>query len=307
MKIFFAGAIPGSNTQALLEYFEENTDRKVFKLYTFGNETFDVAFTNNGRLLERVDARLKVNTQHGNLFLGDTEPEPQYGIQLADRLFRHRDDSELRSIYLNDLGLDSDKRTVLYAPTYSRSTLGGGEKLFFANTQSVTEDVRMAEVLMEGCRAGGLNLIIRSHKYLKRELSHNGFAVPTYMMNVLRGAEIHDNLMFPDSVPPLLVSDLLITDFSSIAADFLALNRQIWFVNPRDGWRYTDRWHASKSDRHDMGEVIYSHVDLKISLELFADGKGRVPHDHVRKRYHPMFDGGCCERVFRAVMERLNG
>ncbi|KKL07021.1 hypothetical protein LCGC14_2590180, partial [marine sediment metagenome] len=263
MKIFFAGAHDGSNTDALLKYCGHH--RLGDECYTFGHESFDVVFTNNGRLVEGVPGRLKINTQHGNLFLGDTRPEPQYGINLAlaasesekammvgngyrsqdvwvtgqprtDLLHKAVQDYSVRVKYLESAGMDVAKPTILYAPTYSRQAFGGGHKLFFASSTNEICDKNTMMSLLQLCDSLNCNLIIRMHKYIKRE--YQGHLLPHYLQDLLNtwsdvNIDIHDNEMYPDSIPVLVASDILITDFSSIAADFLALDREIVFIDPQ--------------------------------------------------------------------------
>lgn len=329
MKIFFAGAHDGSNTDALLKYCGHH--RLGDECYTFGHESFDVVFTNNGRLVESVPGRLKINTQHGNLFLGDTQPEPQYGINLAlaasesekammvgngyrsqdvlvtgqprtDLLYQATRDSSVRIQYLQSKGLEVSKPTILYAPTYSRKAFGGGDKYFFALSGSVDEDYEAAEALIENCD-GRFNLIIRLHKYIKRD--YDGEWLPKYLKELFANVEVHDNDIEPNSIPVLAASDILITDFSSITADFLALDRDIFFIEPHKMWKYTDQWHASKHERLGMGTTI-------VRWEEFDEIESRLGFYPPRRRamrdqYQPLFDGKCCERVFNAAMERVNG
>ena len=119
MKIFFAGAHDGSNTDALVRYFKSHDH----DCRTFGYEDWDVVFTNNGRLVESVPGRLKINTQHGNLFLGDTKPEPQYGINLALAASESERSMMVRNGYQpEDVLVTGQPRTdLLYQATRDRS------------------------------------------------------------------------------------------------------------------------------------------------------------------------------------------
>ena len=329
MNIFFAGVHDGSNADALLKYCQKNIPE--VECYTFGHEDWDIVFTTNGRLVEHISGRLKVNLQHGNLFLGDTQPEPQYHIDLAlaasesersmmvrngyrpedvlvtgqprtDLLYQATRDSSVRIQYLQSKGLEVSKPTILYAPTYSRKAFGGGDKYFFALSGSVDEDYEAAESLLANCD-GRFNLIIRLHKYIKRD--YDGQWLPKYLKELFANIEVHDNEIEPNSIPVLAASDILITDFSSITADFLALDRDIFFIEPHKMWKYTDQWHASKHERRGMGITIVRWEEFdEIESQLgFYPPRRRA----MRDQYQPLFDGKCCERVFNTVMERVNG
>lgn len=339
MKVFFADTHEGSNTNALLRYFKSQNH----ECYTFGHEDWDIIFTNNGRLVGNVPGHLKINCQHGNLFLGDTQPEPQYDISLVlaasesekammvcngydpdsvivtgqprtDLLYEAvTKDSSARVKYLESRKLDISKPTILYAPTYSRKAFGGGNKLFFASSTSETCDLNMMTSLFIICNSHDCNLIIRMHKYVKRD--YKGRLLPDYLQDVFKTwssvrVDIHDNEMFPDSIPVLAASDILITDFSSIAADFMALDREIMFIDPQSEWKYTDKWHATKSDREGMGFVCKDYTTLHARLVEIVYGRlSTFPARRraMRDKYQPLFDGNCCGRVYEAVMERVNG
>ncbi len=339
MKIFFAGAHDGSNTDAMLKYYGHH--RLGDECYTFGYESFDVVFTNNGRLVEGAHGRLKINTQHGNLFLGDTQPEPQYGINVAlaasesekammvrngykprdvfvtgqprtDLLYDAVHNTNVRNQYLESVWLDISKPTILYAPTYSRKAFGGGHKLFFASSTNEICDANMMRELLHACETCGCNLIVRLHKYIKRD--YGGKLLPEHIKDTMEFFKVkihlHDNEMCPDSIPVLAASDVLITDFSSIAADFLALDREIIFIEPHSEWQYTSQWHASKEDRYGMGAVCedYQALGVRLCDLLFHNATTFAPRRRaMQSKYQPLFDGLCCERVFNAVMERVNG
>lgn len=331
MKVYFAGTHPGSNTNALWDFFGR-AGHDTF-VGTPGDYVYDVAFTNNGRLIEGVNARLKVNTQHGNLFLGDTRPEPQYGIRLAlaasesekammirngfrpqdvlvtgqprtDILHRCHKNKDLPKKFLKSKGLDPEAPTILYAPTYSRGAFGMGEKLFLASSINRVDDAYGVDSFIGACQKAGYNLVIRLHKYQKRFF---GGLIPEWLRGgVMDGVEVHDNEQEPDSIPAMLAADLLVTDFSSITADFLALDKPIVFIEPHAGWKYTEQWHAPKKDRLAMGIPVNDAGELAELLKMMQPAELREKTKNLRhlcaEKYQPHFDGKCCERVHEAVI-----
>lgn len=324
LKMYFAGAHEGSNTRVLKYYFSVHHGHEVHVDSDRG--PFDIAFTNNGRLLEGVSAQLKVNTQHGCLFLGDAKCEPQYGIKLIlaasesekemmvrngfqsenvlvtgqprmDELFYHYKIKDVRQHFLESKGLNSEALTVLYAPTYSRRAFGVGDKFFFASSRSADDDELTAIDLIQTCRELEFNLVIRLHKYIKR--SYTGNLLPPWLVDHFQDVEVHDNEVEPNSIPTLVSSDVLITDFSSITSDFLALDRPVIFLDPQLGWRYTDMWHATSAERYEMGVVVETSSQLGREVAEFQ-ARGKEFDESRRKMqsiYQPFFDGKCCERV----------
>ena len=334
MNIYFASNLPGSNPLAMHDYIA-NDYPGTYNLTFKDSNHIDIAITDNGRHLANMKSRIKLNTQHGNLFLGDTSPEPQYNINLTlaasesernmmikngyhpynvlptgqprtDRLFHLKDRKDIKEKYLLSKGLNPLSPTMLYAPTYSRGAFGFGKKLFFASSESLEQDVLMARALMSAARFSHFNIIIRLHKYLKR--IYGPSLLPPYLAKEFEHAHVHDNDSEPDSIPVLCATDVLVTDFSSIAADFLALDRPIVFVDPQVDWSYTDKWHATKDDRLAIGKVVKTHMEMMNAVVDFKDwGYSHVTQANrsvMIDKFQPNFDGKCSERVFQTIMRR---
>jgi CDP-glycerol glycerophosphotransferase (TagB/SpsB family) len=220
-------------------------------------------------------------------------------------------DESIRDVYLKSIGLDVNKPTVLYAPTYSRGAFGFGEKLFFANSTNAGEDIDMFEALLEA-RENGFNIILRLHKYLRRIYGND--LIPNYLQRELDAAKydidgkimhVCDNDQEPDSIPVLCSTDVLVTDFSSITADFLGLNRPIIFIEPQDHWQYTRKWHATKHARNNMGIVVGNEdglVSRILEYSYWGNDTDYVTRSSLATyKYQPFFDGKCCERAWEGI------
>lgn len=145
------------------------------------------------------------------------------GIPKTDALF---DESLSRRDILRGLGLDDTKKTVLYAPTWSTSPnlcLSSIPNSGVAVCQAIPEDV---------------NFIFKSHANVKRL---NEFPIQIRKMQeiILK----NQNMKFLDSnidaVLLMRISDLLITDFSSVAIEYLLLDRPLIFLD-HVGKNYSD-------------------------------------------------------------------
>lgn len=128
------------------------------------------------------------------------------GFPKTDRLL---DRSLDRDAILRDLGFSGARPVVLYAPTgaHGNSLETCGEELV----------QRLAAV-------GAYDLIVKPHDHPKADIDWYERLAP------LEGEHLR-LLRTPDAVPALYVSDLLISDASSIANEYLLLDRPIVFVD----------------------------------------------------------------------------
>lgn len=335
----FSDSKPGSNTEAIYDFIKDMPNVKALFVEKYkivcGEEDalMDIAITNNLRCLGGKRGLLTVNTQHGNFFLGDTSDETDIDLYTAasqseksmmtnngvpnskivitgcartDRLFRHtqaKDEYALEQFY-KQYNVRKGQKTFLYAPTYDRSNLGFGKKGFFACSLSEQDEINISKELMGYINSIDAKLIIRVHKYYKRKWPN---LVPSYLGNIFQNTntEITSNETHPDSIPAIIGSDVLITDFSSIVADFLPMKKPVIFIEPNEHWIYTDRWHVTKGSRPFLGRVIYSHHDVVGALDNaesdYTDHYSQCCETYV-KHYVPYFDGDCSKRNWEAIL-----
>lgn len=110
------------------------------------------------------------------------------------------------------LEIDMHKKIVLYAPTY-RSSFDNAE----LNIEKLIQDL---EIFKES----GFNVIFRGHYILERKLVDSG--IPSVPRDI-------------DTNELLSVVDILICDYSSIAFDFMVLNRPIiYYVYDYEDYKY---------------------------------------------------------------------
>ncbi|NUR78754.1 MAG: hypothetical protein HOQ28_21005 [Thermoleophilia bacterium] len=128
------------------------------------------------------------------------------GFPKTDRLL---DASLDREAILRELGFSGDRPVVLYAPTgaHGNSLETCGEELI--------------EQLLA---VGSYDVIVKPHDHPKADIDWNERLAP------LEGEHLR-LLRTPDAIPALYVSDLLISDASSIANEYLLLDRPIVFVD----------------------------------------------------------------------------
>lgn len=133
-------------------------------------------------------------------------------------LFFHQNTGLITKVK-NELGIDADKKVVLYAPTF-RSDLAGIEHNFHAGEYGVDYQ-KMLEALKK--RFGGEWVILfRSHYYLELDVQDK---------TVINVSD------YEDMQELLLVSDILINDYSSSMWDF-GLQKRPCFIYASDLYEY---------------------------------------------------------------------
>ncbi len=134
------------------------------------------------------------------------------GYPRLDTLFRFPREQVIGKLKKYGVSVDASKRIILYAPTWKGRTwreADTGAEQFFAFKEKL-------ESLID---TGKYQILVKVHKLVyekaKNELDHEAF-IPASM----------------DANEVLSISDILISDYSSIFFDYLALHRPILFYIP---------------------------------------------------------------------------
>jgi len=128
------------------------------------------------------------------------------------------------NVIMDELGLDNTKKTVIYAPSWDE-----GLSLRTFGMAIIDALVKIPDI----------NLIIKLHPISLVDDDHPYFEMYTGGINwkeALRKYEHHENVLFPITsyINPLLyISDLLITDVSSVALEYVFLERPMLFYESR--------------------------------------------------------------------------
>lgn len=209
------------------------------------------------------------------------------GYARADKLFLKTPGDESWKKMLN---IPNNKRIVLYAPTWQQDSLS--RSLFpFGETQD-----SFLSRLDKICSQQNVMLIVRSH--LNATISDREYENVRYC----------SMKEFPDTESLLQSSDVLLCDWSSIAFDFLALQRPVFFldVEPpfKDGF--------SLGPEHRYGQIAKDMDGLASSLsETLADeGAYWQAHSNAHTRaisdiYGISQDGRSSERQLSRTRQLL--
>ena len=190
------------------------------------------------------------------------------------------------------LPLDSENKTILYAPTWNEG---------LSSAQMLGD--RLVE-LIRGKRRD-MNIIIKPHPLL--------FERQPDLLLIWRGiAELEENIHMVDNpvadvIPYMQHSDLLISDASSVIFEFLALDRPIVLISNPSRFKTAQfdpggiewRW-------RDVGEEVKEVSELPAAVDRALD----QPHLRQEKRakyrrllFGDLCDGRAAERIARKIDE----
>lgn len=207
----------------------------------------------------------------------------EYGVARNDIYFR---EEEFRDELKHRLGFSRDEKILLYAPTFR----DGGE------TDCYNLDFeRLRKVLCQSTQADW-KIVVRLHPNISKRAG-----LFTYGEKIINGSA------YPDQQELCMVSDVLVTDYSSIMGDFLLMKKPVFLYVPD-----LDRY-ASKDTGRGLREFFYR---LPLSFCRDQDAlEERMIHfdretftrevDSFMKTYYLPFDDGHASERIVDLMEQI--
>lgn len=211
------------------------------------------------------------------------------GYPRNDRIVRVCEDpealGEFVSKFRSEMGIPADKKILLYAPTWRDDS-------YQSDKGYVMEDTLLDFDLLEKNLGEEWVVLFRAHYYIANHFdfsAHEGF-----VYDVSGWADINDLY---------IVSDALLTDYSSVFFDYANTGRPILFFWP-------DHEHYANDIRgfyfgldelpgpHCLSneEVVDAVLDIAAYSSKYGDG-----YEAFRKKFCPKDDGHAAERVIEKV------
>lgn len=205
------------------------------------------------------------------------------GYPKLDRVFR----GELKQAdELARLGLDSGRKTVLYAPTWVDKAFNSSWKRF----RKALTDKPSPEI----------NLIIKLHPNIKR-FRADEVADLAKSIHAAEGTILFDEAA--DIVPFMAASDLLVGDVSAVMREYLAFGKPMVFLSCKPRWM----WSGDKKRLWDCGEVVTNPYKVWEVIEKVLDDPGKYAPRIRRYLERTFFDtsGNAALRVKQEVLKLL--
>lgn len=178
----------------------------------------------------------------------------------------------------NKLNLKTNKKIVLYAPTFRDKELG----------------TKVSVPIMKLASLKDYIFLIRLHPLMK-----NGLDLDKMPSNFI------DVCDYPDIQDLLIISDILITDYSSAYFNFALLNRpMIFYVYDYDAYM-SERGYYVDYKKCVPGSIVYTEDELVKTLtskELYSkNNKDKIKE--FNKKYNSYNDGKVCKRFLELLEE----
>ena len=204
---------------------------------------------------------------------------------------------------LNELKIKKNKKIIFYAPTWGIGSQYMGDGLW-----PWGDEIKQFENVCEFCQENDLTLILRLHPYasIKRDESK----IKTLKSIMKRYENIYwlDMKDEPQTTKLLAITDILITDWSSIFTDFYLTERPIIFLEDEESKKLIQKQKKSEIPLNfRAGEIVNSESEFYDTLEFILT-KGNRYKDEQRvlfKKIHGEADGKASERVVKVIEDLL--
>ena len=172
----------------------------------------------------------------------------------------------------------TNKKIVLYAPTFRDDELGKKVSLKINSLASLKDYI----------------FLIRLHPLMNNQIKD--VKLPKNFINVCD---------YPDVQDLLIISDILISDYSSIFFNFAILERpMIFYTYDYDEYMSTRGFYLEyKKDV--PGDIVYSEKELfeLLKTKEFNSEKNKNKIKKFNERFNNYHDGHVCERIIKLLQE----
>ncbi len=210
----------------------------------------------------------------------------EYGYPRNDILYQK--DNELSTKIKTDLGIPLDKKTILYAPTWRDDEYYGVGQYKF--------DLKLELDKLQKELSDDYVVLVRTHYFIADNLDlsrYNGFAL---------------NVSYHDEIAELyLISDILITDYSSVFFDFANLKRPILFyVYDYEKYASVLRGFYIDMEKEIPGPLLFTTEDVIDNIKNIdkVSEEFKEKYEAFYKRFCYLDDGNSSKRISEKVFRK---
>lgn len=184
------------------------------------------------------------------------------------------------------ISIENEKKIILYAPTW-REAREGGLKI------NPDELIHVKEKLEENIDTNEYQILIKPHQYVYQQL---------------KDREEYRNLLIPaamDANELMVLTDILISDYSSIFLDYMVLDRPILFYVP-DLENYKEM-RGLDIKLEDLPGAYSSHIcDIAgyIKHIEWVQQEYKEKYQEMKQNICGMDDGNVCQRIVDGIFEK---
>jgi len=196
-----------------------------------------------------------------------------------------------RETLLEEMGIKNGKKVILYAPTFDVGLWPWGDPY------------KEFEKLCTFCKENDLILILRLHPYAKIRKKELKKIIKKY-----------DNIYWldmpkePDIMKLLAISDMLITDWSSIYTDYFLAKRPIIYFEVDKDFYTKGRGKPEIPPEYRAGEIVHNNEEFYNALKIVLEKGNRFKKEQEKllEIIHGHVDGKASERVAKVIEDLLN-
>ena len=188
-----------------------------------------------------ITSSKNIEDYYAEAFQIDKQKIKALGLPRLDYYFENHDLNKIKSELCKKYGIDVSKKIVLYAPTFR-------DERKYNNVFDFLDLKKFNELLGDE-----YVLALRLHPKIK----------DFYQDNIESGEQYIDCSDYPSEQELMMISDVLITDYSSIMIEFAILDKPIlFFVYDLDNYLSTERGFYYDFEKTVPGKLVYNSDDL---------------------------------------------
>lgn len=218
-------------------------------------------------------------------FQYEKEKIVEFGYPRNDIL--HSDEGKELAVKIKEkLGLSPDKKLVLYAPTWRDDECYGHGQYKF--------DLKLDLDLMQKELGDGYVVLLRTHYFIADAVDTEKYG--DFVLNVCR---------YDDIAELYLISDILITDYSSVFFDYAGLRRPMLFYT-YDLEKYRDILHGFYMNMEDEvpGPMLFTTAEIVDAIKNIDEVQKKYTekYDAFYEKYCSLEDGHAAERCVKKLL-----
>jgi CDP-glycerol glycerophosphotransferase len=254
----------------------------VFMAGETGIEEYKKNFYNNAQTWDYLVSQNQYSTEIFRRAFGFQKTMLEIGYPRNDVLFRKNNVEDIRELK-KQLGLPLDKRILLYAPTWRDNEFYGQGKYKFNPPMDFS---RLQEAIGKDTV-----MIVKYHYLIMDQIDWSPY----------RGFVYSYDLSYDISLL-YLVSDFLITDYSSVMFDYNILKRPMFFYC-YDLEKYKDTLRGFYFDflAEAPGPVVLTTKDLIRAIKEYDPADYGERQEAFTKKYNHLDDGNAAKRIVELI------
>jgi CDP-glycerol glycerophosphotransferase len=254
----------------------------VFMAGETGIDDYKKNFYENAKTWDYLISQNHYSTEIFRRAFGFKKTMLEIGYPRNDILFQMNHAEDIRNLKLS-LGLPLDKRIILYAPTWRDNEFYGQGKYKFNPSIDFS--------LLQEALGGDSVLIVKYHYLVMDRIDWSPYHGFIYSFD-----------MSYDIALLYLVSDLLITDYSSVMFDYNLLKRPMFFYC-YDLEEYKDTLRGFYFDflEEAPGPVVLTTQDLIDAILHYNSDDYRKKQEAFTKKYNHLDDGQASKRIVQLI------